>query len=170
MPTNKLLTRCEQLASGSKNISWTMRHQKLLKSSSTRTTWSKPPGNHRRNQAECAIQTFKAHFILILAGVNNKFPLSLWCHLLQPTELTLNLLCQSKVAQKISAFAHVHGPHDFMKKLFAPLGCAIQATSSPTTVEPGRRASQCRVQPWPLHGAPPLLPHLQYKNMFNKNQ
>ncbi len=48
-----------------------------------------PPGNHRRNQAERAIQTFKAHFISILAGVDNKFPLSLWCHLLEPTELTL---------------------------------------------------------------------------------
>ena len=36
-----------------------------------------PPGNHRRNQAERAIQTFKAHFILILVGVDDKFPLSL---------------------------------------------------------------------------------------------
>ena len=25
-----------------------------------------PPGNHRRNQAERAIQTFKAHFIAVL--------------------------------------------------------------------------------------------------------
>ena len=33
-----------------------------------------PPGNHRRNQAERAIQTFKAHFIAILAGVDDKFP------------------------------------------------------------------------------------------------
>jgi hypothetical protein len=33
-----------------------------------------PPGNHRRNQAERAIQTFKLHFILILAGVDDKFP------------------------------------------------------------------------------------------------
>ncbi len=90
-----------------------------------------PPGNHRRNQAERAIQTFKAHFILILAGVDDKFPLSLWCHLLEPTELTLNLLRQSKVAPKISAFAHVHGPHDYMKKPFAPLGCAIQAHVKP---------------------------------------
>ncbi len=86
-----------------------------------------PPGNHRRNQAERAIQTFKLHFISILAGVDNKFPLSLWCHFLEPMELTLNLLRQSKVAPKISAFAHVHGPHDYMKKPFAPLGCAIQA-------------------------------------------
>jgi hypothetical protein len=44
-----------------------------------------PRGNHRRNQVERAIQTFKSHFISILAGVDNKFPLSLWCHLLKPT-------------------------------------------------------------------------------------
>ena len=90
-----------------------------------------PPGNHRRNQAEHAIQTFKAHFIAILAGIHNKFPLSLWCHLLKPTELTLNLLHQSKVAPKISAFAHVHGHHNYMKKPFAPLGCAIEAHIKP---------------------------------------
>jgi hypothetical protein len=71
-----------------------------------------PPGNHQCNQAERAIQTFKAHFISILAGVDNKFPLSLWCHLLEPTELTLNLLRQSKVAPKISAYAHIHGQHN----------------------------------------------------------
>ncbi len=33
-----------------------------------------PTGQHRRNQAERAIQTFKAHFISILAGVDNKPP------------------------------------------------------------------------------------------------
>ena len=71
-----------------------------------------PPGNHRRNQAEQAIQTFKAHFIAILAGVDDKFPLSLWCHLLEPAELTLNLLRPSKVIPKISAFAHGHGHHN----------------------------------------------------------
>jgi hypothetical protein len=90
-----------------------------------------PPGNHRRNQAERAIQTFKAHFIAILAGVDDKFPLSLWYHLLKPTELTLNLLHQSKVAPKISTFAHFHGHHDYMKKPFAPLGCAIEAHVKP---------------------------------------
>ena len=64
-----------------------------------------PPGQHQRNQAERAIQTFKAHFISILAGVDDKFPLSLWCHLLEPAELTLNLLHTSNVTPKISAFA-----------------------------------------------------------------
>jgi hypothetical protein len=85
-----------------------------------------PPGQLRQNQAERAIQTFKAHFISILAGVNNKFPLSLWCHLLEPTELTLNLLRKLRVAPKISAFAHVHRAHDYMQKPFAPIGCAVQ--------------------------------------------
>ncbi len=73
-----------------------------------------PPGQHRQNQAEQAIQTFKAHFIFIQASVNDKFPLLLWCHLLKPTELTLNLLHQSRVARKISAFAHIHGTYDYM--------------------------------------------------------
>jgi hypothetical protein len=90
-----------------------------------------PPGNHQCNEAERAIQTFKAHLISILAGIDDKFPLSLWCHLLEPTELTLNLLCQLKVASKISAYAHVHAPHDYIKKPFAPLGCAIQARVKP---------------------------------------
>ncbi len=85
-----------------------------------------PPGQHRNNQAEWAIQTFKAHFISILAGIDDKFPLSLWCHLLKPTELTLNLLHQSRVAPKILAFAHIHSTHDYMQKPFAPIGCAVQ--------------------------------------------
>jgi hypothetical protein len=66
-----------------------------------------------------------------LSGVDDKFPLSLWCHLLEPTELTLNLLRQSKVVPKISAFAHVHTHHNYMKKPFALLGCAIEAHVKP---------------------------------------
>jgi hypothetical protein len=90
-----------------------------------------PPGQHRRNQAERAIQTFKAHFISILAGVDDKFPLSLWCHLLEQTELTLNLLRQSRLAPNISAFTHVHGTHDYMRKPFALIGCTIQTHVKP---------------------------------------
>ncbi len=90
-----------------------------------------PPRNHRRNQAERAIQTFKAHFISILAGIDNQFALSLWRYLLEPTELTLNLLRQSNMAPKISAFAHVHGHHDYMKKPFAPLSCGIHSHIKP---------------------------------------
>ncbi len=87
---------------------------------------SAPPRNHRRNLVERAFQTFKHHFISILSGVDGKFPLSLWCHLLNPAELTVNLLRQSNVAPKISAYACVHGQHDYMRKPFAPLSCAVQ--------------------------------------------
>ncbi len=103
-----------------------------------------PLGQPRQNQAERAIQTFKAHFISILAGVDNKFPLLLWCHLLEPTELTLNLLRQSRVAPKILALAHAHGTHDYIQKPFAPIGCAVQTRAKPdnhlswdTRLEPG---------------------------------
>jgi hypothetical protein len=92
-----------------------------------------PPGNHRCNLAERAIQTFKHHFISILSGVENKFPLSLWCHLIGPAKLTVNLLHQSSIALKISAYAHVHRQHDYMRKPFAPLGCAVQAHVKPDT-------------------------------------
>jgi hypothetical protein len=37
-----------------------------------------PPDTHCRNLAERAIQTFKSHFIAILAGVDPSFPMSLW--------------------------------------------------------------------------------------------
>ncbi len=103
-----------------------------------------PPEQHRQNQADWSIQTFKAHFISFLASINNKFSLLLWCHLLKPTELTLNLLRQSRVAPKILAFVHVHSIHNYIQKLFAPIGCAVQTHVKPddrlawdTRLEPG---------------------------------
>ena len=66
-----------------------------------------PPGEHRRNIAERAIQTYKAHFISNLCGVHDTFPMHLWCRFLPQTELTVNLLRQSNVAPKVSAYAHV---------------------------------------------------------------
>jgi hypothetical protein len=36
-----------------------------------------PPDTHRRNLAERAIQTFKSHFIAILAGLDPAFPITL---------------------------------------------------------------------------------------------
>ncbi len=86
-----------------------------------------PPDCHHRNIAGRAIQTFKNHFVSILSGVDDRFPLSLWCHLVQPADLTVNLLQQSNIAPKVSMYAHVHGQHDYMKHWFAPLGCVVMA-------------------------------------------
>jgi hypothetical protein len=127
-----------------------------------------PPGNHRHNKAERTIQTFKVHFILILAGVDDKFPLSLWCHLLEPTELTLKLLHQLKVAPKISAFAHVHSPHDYMKKPFAPLGCAISPPQTGGSKNMGHTIG-CRVQSRHINAAPPMLLGVHHEDTGNEN-
>ncbi len=78
-------------------------------------------GMNRSNLAERAIQMFKHHFISILSGMEDNFLISLWGAILEQMELTVNLLRQSNVAPKISAFAHVHGQHDYMKKPFTPI-------------------------------------------------
>ncbi len=51
-----------------------------------------PPDNQRQNLAEQVIQTFKNHFKVILAGVDDTFPMRLWDKLLPQTVITLNLL------------------------------------------------------------------------------
>ena len=95
-----------------------------------------PPGNHRRNIAERGIQTFKSHLISIANGVSDNCPIRLWCKFVPQAELTLNLLRQSNVTPNISAFAHVHGHHDYMRHPFAPIGCAVEIH-----VKPGNRAT-----------------------------
>jgi hypothetical protein len=89
-----------------------------------------PSDCHHHNIAKRAIQMFK-NLVSILSGVDNRFPLSLWCHLVRPAELTINLLQQSNVAPKVSAYAHVHGQHNFMNCPFAPVGCAMMAHVKP---------------------------------------
>lgn len=54
-----------------------------------------PPNMHRRNAAERAIRTFKAHFLAILAIVAPDFPRYLWDLLVPQVEMTLNFLCQA---------------------------------------------------------------------------
>jgi hypothetical protein len=89
------------------------------------------PNCHHCNIAEQSLRTFKNYFVSILSRVNNLFPLSLWCHLVRSAELTINPLQQSNVAPKVSAYAHVHGQHNYLKCLFAPLGCVVMAHIKP---------------------------------------
>jgi hypothetical protein len=51
-----------------------------------------PPDCHHCNIPKQAIQMLKKHFVSILSGVDDRFPLSLWCRFVQPAELTINLL------------------------------------------------------------------------------
>ena len=63
-----------------------------------------PPNIHRRNTAERAIRTFKAHFLAILAGVAPDYPRNLWDILIPQTETTLNLLRQAQLNHTKSAW------------------------------------------------------------------
>ena len=72
-----------------------------------------PPHIHRQNTAERAISTFKDHFIAGLASVSPKMPMNLWCRLVPQAFLTLNLMRQSRINPKLSAYAQLHGTHDY---------------------------------------------------------
>eukprot|EP00804_Cyclotella_cryptica_P002334 CCRYP_004053-RC/>CCRYP_004053-RC protein AED:0.43 eAED:0.24 QI:0/-1/0/1/-1/0/1/0/513 len=85
-----------------------------------------PPGCHRRNAAEVAIRNFKAHFLSIIAGTADDFPLRLWDKLLPQAEITINLLRQSNSTPTVSAYAHLNGPFDYNKMPLAPMGCNVQ--------------------------------------------
>ena len=92
-----------------------------------------PPDMHRRNRAERAIRTFKNNFISILAGVDPSFPPYLWDLLLPQAELTLNLLRQSSLNPKISAWEYFNGPFDFNKTPLGPVGCRVLIHAKPAT-------------------------------------
>ena len=81
-----------------------------------------PPGIHRRNAAERAIQTFKNHLLAGLASCDPSFPIREWDRLLPQAELTLNLLRNSRVNPKLSAHACLFGNHDFNKISLCPPG------------------------------------------------
>ena len=84
-----------------------------------------PPNVHRRNIAERAIRTFKAHFISVLAGVDPTFPKFMWYNLLVQTELTINLLRQSTLNPSMSAWEYFNGAFDFTSTPLGPIGCKL---------------------------------------------
>ena len=80
-----------------------------------------PPDDHRNNLAEKSIQTWKNHFIGMISGTAESFPDHLWCQAIPQAEQPLLLLRQSNVNPKISAYAHVYGPHDYNAAAFVPI-------------------------------------------------
>jgi hypothetical protein len=70
-----------------------------------------PLNVHHHNPAKRAIQTFKSHFLAIIAGLPPALPYYLWDLLLPQTKLTLNLLRQSSITPSMSAWEHFNGPH-----------------------------------------------------------
>ena len=85
-----------------------------------------PPHDHRRNIAEKAIQVFKDHFVSVLCGTAEDFPMNLWCRLIRQAEHQLNMLRTSNVTPTMSSFAQLHGQHNYDANPFAPLGAAVE--------------------------------------------
>ena len=81
-----------------------------------------PPHIHRRNAAERAIQTFKAHFIAGLVSTDPSFPAHEWDRLLPQAELTLNMLRTSRISPHLSAYATLNGIFDYNKTPLLPPG------------------------------------------------
>jgi hypothetical protein len=89
------------------------------------------PNNHRVNTAECAIQTFKAHFISALATTGSKFPLQLWDRLTPQVEATLNMLRPSRIDPTMSIYKVIHGPYNWNRFPLAPPGCKAVIYEAP---------------------------------------
>ena len=68
-----------------------------------------PPAEHQVNAAECAILTFKNHFIAILSMVDFNFTLAEWDRLLPLAVITLNLLCSSHLHPSLLTHASLFG-------------------------------------------------------------
>ena len=90
-----------------------------------------PPNLHRVNAAERAIQTFKDHFLAILAGAHPDFPAHEWDRLLEQAEITLNLLRNSRANPKLSSYAYLFGNFDFNKTPMVPCGTKVVAHIKP---------------------------------------
>ena len=75
-----------------------------------------PSGNHSRNAAERAIQTFKNHFVADLSSVHPSFPLRLWDELIPQAVISLNLLRPSRVNP------YLYGSYDYSAHPFTPPG------------------------------------------------
>ena len=78
------------------------------------------PEDHQRNPCKRAIQSFKNHFISILAGTDPDFPKNRWDLLLEQAEITLNMSRPSKLNPRVSAYTLINGVFDFDKTPLAP--------------------------------------------------
>jgi hypothetical protein len=85
-----------------------------------------PPFTKRSNKAERSIQTFKRHFIAILAGTHPSFPINFWHELIPQAEITLNMMHALADQPNISAYHGIHRKlYDFLSHPLAPCGTLI---------------------------------------------
>ena len=90
-----------------------------------------PNGQHRRNLAERALQTWKAHTIGSIRGVADTFLLGLWDEILPQLDMQVNILRFSNIHPKVYSWTVLNGAHNFNRHPLAPLGVEIQMLENP---------------------------------------
>ena len=94
------------------------------------------PNQHFRNTTEQAIRNFKNHLLAGLATCDPDYLLQEWDRITPQAELALNLLRNSRLNPKFSAWAYLFGNFDFNKSPLLPPGTKIILHA-----KPGKRAS-----------------------------
>ena len=116
-----------------------------------------PPYNHRANQAERALGSWKWHKTSIMAKFPPNCPIIVLKHIYFQSVLTFNLLRPSAISKNISAWQQVNGAYDYFHNPIAPLGTQVEVYKS----------KEERTSTWDFHsyqgfyvGPAPLLPYL----------
>ena len=91
-----------------------------------------PPHEHQSNATKRAIRTAKNHLAAGWWSMDPDFPMHLWDKTLPQAELTLNLLRQSRINPKLSAWEQIHRCYDFNRPPIAPPGIRVKAHARPT--------------------------------------
>ena len=94
-----------------------------------------PPGNHRANSAERAIDTWKSHKISMMATADEECEQKVFKHFNKQCELTINLLRQSGMSKFVSAWHQVNGKYNFTNTPIAPPGIKVEFYQSKTKRE-----------------------------------
>ena len=95
-----------------------------------------------KNIAEISIRTFKAYFLVILAGVDPDFPKYMWDNMLAQTELTINPLSQETLNPRMSAWEYYNGIFDYSATPLGSLGCKIMIHKTSNTINHGNKEEE----------------------------
>ena len=89
------------------------------------------PVIYYHNVDERAIIMLKYHFISGLFSTDPNFPMQNWDQLLDQADITLNLLCPSRLNPKISSYTKMNGIFEYNRTTMAPPGTIMLVHEKP---------------------------------------
>ena len=67
------------------------------------------PHTHQQNSAEHSIQTWKHHFIAVLATYDTNFPPFKWDHFIPQCDITITIIISSRHQPRLSSHTYLYG-------------------------------------------------------------